>query len=138
MALAFALGLFALAWALGALQLWPRTRWTGRALPWLGGALALAVGACVALGIAGLVQGDGWGSPSGAQWVHRVFGEGNLAMRRTGWAWLDRASNITLSLDVAWMLLALCFACLHGYVFWGGVAERRRQARARRARRNTR
>jgi hypothetical protein len=28
----------------------------------------------------------------------------------------------------------LCFAVLHGLVFWAGVAEQRRQARVRRAR----
>lgn len=135
MALPFTLLLLSLVWALGALQLWPRTQWMRAALPWIGGALALSVAACVVAGIVGLVRSGSWGSPSAAQFLHRVLGEGNLPMRRTDWAWLNNASNITLSLDVAWLLLALCFASLHGYVYWGGVAERRRQRRALRIRR---
>ncbi len=135
MALLFALMLVALAWALGALQLWPRTRWMGEALPWLGGALALAVAACVVLGIAGmLLPLDAWQSPSNGQAVHRLFGEGTLVMRRTGWTPLDRAANVYLNLDIAWTLLALCVASMHGLVFWAGIAERRRRTRARRAR----
>ena len=135
MALLFALMLVALAWALGALQLWPRTRWMGEALPWLGGALALAVAACVVLGIAGmLLPLDAWQSPSNGQAVHRLFGEGTLVMRRTGWTPLDRAANVYLNLDIAWTLLALCLASMHGLVFWAGIAERRRRTRARRAR----
>ncbi|MGY1410750.1 MULTISPECIES: hypothetical protein [unclassified Luteimonas] len=132
MALLFASLLIGLAWGLGALQLWPRTRWVGDVLPWLGGALALAVGAWVVLDIAGMLLplGD-WQSPSTGQAVHRLFGEGTLAMRRTDWAWLNRAANVYLNLDVAWTLLALCLALLHGLVFWAGVAERVRQARVR-------
>ena len=135
MALLFALLLIGLAWLLGALQLWPRTRWVGDVLPWLGGVLALAVAACMVLGIAGMLLplGD-WQSPSNGQALHRLLGEGTLAMRRTDWAWLNRAANVYLNLDVAWTLLALCLALLHGLVFWGGVTERRRQARVRRTR----
>lgn len=135
MALLFALLLIGLAWGLGTLQLWPRTRWLGEVLPWLGGVLALAVAGCMVLGIAGTLLPLGeWQSPANGQALHRLFGEGTLAMRRTDWAWLNRASNVYLNLDVAWTLLALCLALLHGLVFWAGVAERRRQARVRRAR----
>ncbi|MGJ4803393.1 hypothetical protein [Luteimonas sp. SDU82] len=135
MALLFALLAVLFAWASGALQLWPRTRRAGDVLPWLGGALALSVAACVVLGIAGmLLPLDSWQSPSNGQALHRLLGEGTLAMRRTGWAPLDRAANAYLNLDIAWSLLALCGASMHGLVFWAGVAERRRQAHVRRAR----
>lgn len=134
MALLSLLLLVALAWGLGALALWPRSRRVGAALPWLGGALALAVAACAGLEIAGLLQGGDWASPSNAQAVHRLLGEGNWVLRRVDWPWLNRAASVYLSLDVAWTLLALCAATLHGWVFWAGVAERRRQARVRRAR----
>lgn len=135
MALLFALVLVGLAWALGALQLWPRTRRVGDVLPWLGGVLALTVAACMVLGIAGMLLplGD-WQSPSNGQALHRLFGEGTLAMRRTGWPLLDRTANAYLNLDIAWTLLGLCVASMHGLVFWAGVAERRRQARLRRGR----
>lgn len=133
MSLLFALVLIGLAWSLGVLQLWPRTRWAGPALSWLGVALALAVAACVVLGVAGMLLplGD-WQSPSNGQALHRLFGEGTLAMRRTDWPLLNRAANVYLSLDIAWTLLALCLASMHGLVFWAGVAERRRKARVRR------
>jgi hypothetical protein len=135
MALLYAFMLVALVWALGALQLWPRTRWVGDVLPWLAGLLALAVAACAVLGIVGMLLPLGeWQSPSNGQAVHRLFGEGTLAMRRTDWPWLNRAANVYLNLDIAWTLLALCAASVHGLVFWAGIAERRRQARARRAR----
>lgn len=135
MALLLALALAALAWMLGALQLWPRTRRVGDALPWLGGALALAVAACVLLGLAGMVLQQGvWQPPSNGQALHRLLGEGSLAMRRTGWTALDRAANVYLNLGIAWTLLALCLASMHGLVFWAGVAERRRREAARRPR----
>lgn len=135
MALLFACLLVALAWALGALQLWPRTRRVGDVLPWLGGALAVGVAACVVLGVAGMLLPLGeWRSPSTGQALHRLFGEGTLAMRRTEWPLLDRAANVYLNLDIGWTLLALCAASMHGLVFWAGVAERRRQVRARRMR----
>lgn len=134
MSLLFALCLIALAWGLGALQLWPRTRWAGAVLPWLGGGLAVAFFACLGLGLWGLVEAGRWGSPSVAQAVHGLLGEGSWLMRRSGWGALNRAANVYLNLDVAWTLLVLCFAVLHGLVFWAGVAERRRQARVRQAR----
>lgn len=130
MALLFALLGIGLAWALGALQLWPRTRWVGGLLPWLGGLLALGVAACVVLGIANMLLPLGpWQSPSNDQVLHRVFGEGTLAMRRTDWPLLNRAANVYLGLDIAWTLLALCAASMHGLVFWAGIAERRRRTR---------
>ncbi|MDH5832850.1 hypothetical protein [Luteimonas kalidii] len=138
MSLLFALLLLALAWGLGALQLWPRTRWMGAVLPWLGGALALAFFACLGLGVVGLVRGGGWGSPSVAQAVHGLLGEGSWLMRRSEWAGLNRAANVYLNLDLAWTLLALCFASLHGFAFWASVAEQQRQARVRAARAQTR
>lgn len=133
MALLFALCALVLAWSLGALQLWPRTRRVGDVLPWLGGLLALGVAACMLLGIAGMLLplGD-WQSPSNDQALHRLFGEGTLVMRRTGWPLLDRLSNAYLGLDIAWTLLALCAASMHGLVFWAAVAVRRRRPAARR------
>ncbi|MCA0395273.1 MAG: hypothetical protein LCH70_14365 [Proteobacteria bacterium] len=133
MALPFALLLLALAWGLGALQLWPRMRRAAGVLPWLAGALGLAFATCLVVGIAGLARHGDWGSPAIGQVVHGLLGEGNVVMRRTGWAWLDRASNTYLQLDLAFTLLLLCLACLHGFGFWAGVAEQRRRARARRA-----
>lgn len=135
MALLFALLACVLAWSLGALQLWPRTRRAGELLPWLGGLLALGVAACMLLGIAGMLlpMGD-WRSPSNDQVLHRLFGEGTLAMRRTGWPLLDRPANAYLGLDIAWTLLALCLASMHGLVFWSAVSLRRRPPAARRRR----
>lgn len=132
MALPLLCVLLVLTWSLGALQLWPRTRVAGNALPWLGGTLGVAVAACVVLGIVGLMQHGGWGSPSIDRVVHRLLGEGNLVMRRTDWAWLNRVSNIYLQLDVAWTLAALGVAVLHGWGFWAGVATRRRARTPRR------
>lgn len=122
----------ALAWLPGALQLWPRTRWVGEALPWLGGLLALGAAACLVLGIAGMLLplGD-VRSPSTDQALHRLLGEGSLALRRTGWPPLDRVANIYLGLDIGWTLLALCLASMHGLVFWAAVAERRRRGARR-------
>ncbi len=134
MALLFAILLIALAWGLGALQLWPRTRWAGDVLPWLGGALAIAVAACVVLGIVGMLLPLEWRTPSNGQALHRLFGEGTLAMRRTDWPRLNAAANAFLNLDIGWTLLALCLASMHGLVFWAGVAERRRRKTAARAR----
>lgn len=134
MALLLASALVALAWMLGALQLSPRARRIGDALPWLAGALAGAVAACVLLGLAGMLLQDVWQPPSNGQALHRLLGEGSLAMRRTGWTALDRTANVYLGLGIAWTLLALCLASMHGLVFWAGVAERRRRAAARRAR----
>jgi hypothetical protein len=133
-ALLLASALVALAWMLGALQLSPRTRRIGDALPWLAGALAGAVAACVLLGLAGMLLQDVWQPPSNGQALHRLLGEGSLAMRRTGWTALDRTANVYLGLGIAWTLLALCLASMYGLVFWAGVAERRRRAAARRAR----
>ncbi|MBJ6982010.1 hypothetical protein [Luteimonas sp. MC1572] len=134
MALLFFLVLVALAWGLGALLLWPRTRRIGAVLPWLGGALALGVVACLAWGFVGILRHADWQALSNAQAVHRLFGDGTLWFIGTGWPLLDRVANIYLSLDVALTLLALCAATLRGWVFWAGVAERRRQARVRRGR----
>ena len=122
-----------LAWMLGALQLSPRTRRAGEALPWLAGLLAVGVAVCLVLGIAGMLLPLGeWRSPSTDQALHRMFGEGSLAMRRTGWPLLDRVANVYLGLDIGWTLLALCLASMHGLVFWAGIAERRRRATGRR------
>lgn len=121
------------AWMLGAFQLWPRTRRVAEALPWLGGVLALGVAACLVLGIAGMLLPLGeWRSPSTDQVVHRLLGEGSLAMRRTAWPLLDRVANVYLGLDIGWTLLALCLASMHGLVFWAGIAERRRRTTGRR------
>ena len=132
MALLFLLLLTALAWGLGAVQLWPRTRRFAAVLPWLGGALALGVAACLAWGFVGLLRYADWQALSTGQAVHRLSGEGTLWFRRSGWPPLDRIANGYLTLDLAWTLLALCAAVLHGWVAWAGVAERRRQARVRR------
>lgn len=132
MVLLLTLLLIALTWAIGSLQLWPRTRWIADALPWLGGTLGLAVAVCVAWGVMGIVQYGHWGSPSTDQALHRLLGPGNLLMRRPEWPWLDRADTFYMQFDIAWSLLALCVASQHGLTFWAGAAERRRQARRHR------
>ena len=134
MALLFLLFALSLTWGLGALQLWPRTRWA-RELPlWLGGALAVGAAACVAWGFAGVLRQGDWQALSTDQAVHRLFGPGALWFRGTGWAPLDRITNAYAALDLMLTLLALSAVAMHGYVFWAGVAERRRQARLRRRR----
>ena len=134
MALLFLLLLVAFAWGLGALQLWPRARWAGDALLWLGGVLALGVAACVVWGFVGLFRYADWQALSNGQAVQRVLGSGSPWFRRSGWAPLDSVANAYLTLDLIWTLVALCAAVLHGYVFWAGVAEQRRQARVRQGR----
>ena len=130
MALLFILFVVALTWSLGALQLWPPMRWV-RELPlWLGGALAVGVAACVAWGFVGVLRYADWQALTMDQAVHRLFGPGALWFRSTGWLPLDRVTTIYGSLDLAFTLLALCVASMHGYVFWAGVAERRRRARS--------
>jgi hypothetical protein len=134
MGLLFLLLLVVVAWGLGALQLWVRARWIGTALLWLAGACAVGVAACVGWGFVGVFRYADWQSVSNGQAVLRVSGAGSAWFRRTGWAPLDAASNVVLTLDLMWTLVLLCAAVLHGYVFWAGVAERRRQARVRRVR----
>lgn len=134
MALLFLLLLVALAWSLGALQLWLRARWVSEALVWLGGALALGVAACIGWGFVGLLRFADWQALSTGQAVQRLLGSGSAWFQRSGWLSLDRVSNAYLTLDVVWTLVALCAASAWGYVFWAGVAERRRQARVRRLR----
>lgn len=134
MALLFILLVVALTWSLGALQLWPPMRRV-RELPlWLGGALAVGVAACVAWGFVGVLRIGDWQSLSMDQAVNRVFGTGSLWFQRSGWGPLDRATNVYVTLDLAFTLLALSAASMHGYVFWVGVAERRRRAAMRRLR----
>lgn len=128
MALLFLLLAVALTWGLGALQLWPRTRWI-RELPlWLGGALALGAAACVAWGFAGVLRHGDWQALSTDQAVHRLFGPGAPWFQGTGWAPLDRITNAYAGLDLMLTLMALSAVSMHGYVFWAGVAERRRKA----------
>ncbi len=80
MALLFLLLALALTWGLGALQLWPRTRWV-RELPlWLGGALALGAAACVAWGFAGVLRQGDWQALSTDQTVQRLFGPGGAVV----------------------------------------------------------
>ncbi len=134
MALPFLLLLIATAWGLGALQLWPRAGRVRDLSMWLGGALALGVAACVAWGFAGVLRQGDWQALTNAQAAHRLFGPGTRWFGSTGWPLLDRAANVYLSLDLILTLVALCAASLHGFVFWAGVAERRRQARVRRER----
>ncbi|MEN1958130.1 hypothetical protein [Luteimonas changyuni] len=134
MALLYMLLVVALTWSLGALQLWPRMRWV-RELPlWLGGALAVGVAACVAWGFVGVLRIGDWQALSMDQAMNRLFGTGSLWFQRSGWAMLDRVTNIYVTLDLAFTLLALSAASMHGYVFWVGVAERRRRAAVRRLR----
>lgn len=128
MALLFLLLAVALTWGLGALQLWPRTRRV-RELPlWLGGALAVGAAACVAWGFAGVLRQGDWQALSTDQAVHRLFGPGALWFQGTRWALLDRVTNTYASLDLMLTLVALSAVSMHGYVFWAGVAERRRKA----------
>ena len=134
MALLFILLVVALTWSLGALQLWLPMRRV-RELPlWLGGALAVGVAACVAWGFVGVLRYADWQALSMDQAMHRIFGAGSLWFQRSGWGLLDRVTNAYVTLDLAFTLLALSAASLHGYVFWAGVAERRRQAAVRRLR----
>lgn len=132
MALLFLLILCALAWGVGALQLWPRARRASELSLWLGGAFALGVAACVAWGFVGLFRYADWQALSTGQAAQRLFGSGSAWFHRSGWTPLDAATNAYLTLDVVFTLLALCAASLWGYVFWSGVAERRRRARVRR------
>jgi len=134
MALLFFLFAVALTWGLGALQLWPRTRWA-RELPlWLGGALAVGAAACIVWGFVGVLRQGAWRSLSMDQAMHRLFGTGSLWFRSTGWTLLDRITNVYTTLDLVFSLVALSAVSMHGYVFWTGVAGRRRQARVRRRR----
>lgn len=135
MALLFFLLLVALTWTFAALQLWPRMRWTREWPLWLGGALVLGVVVYLAWGFAGLLRYSDWQALSTGQAVQRLFGTGSLWFQRSGLSLLDRVTNAYLTIDLVFTLLALGAASLHGYVFWAGVAERRRQARARRQRR---
>lgn len=122
--------LLLLAWSFGAIQLSPRMRALHSTPLWLAGAWALGLVACIGLGASGLVRFGDWQSLSTGQALHRVFGEGSLAMRRSEWTAVNRAAGVYLNLDVAWTLLALCVAQFHSAMFWAGVAERRRHARA--------
>lgn len=131
MGLLFLLLLIALAWWLGAVQLWLRARWVGEALLWIGGALAVGAAARFAWGFAGVFRPGDWHSLSTDQAAHRLFGAGSAWFQRSGWPPLDGAANVILALDLFWALAALCAAVLHGYVFWAGVAARRRATRAR-------
>jgi len=126
--------LFLLIWTSGAIQLSTRARALRGAPMWLAIAWALAIVACIGLGASGLLRHGDWQSLSTGQALHRIFGEGSLAMRRSEWAALNRAAGVYLNLDVVWTLLALCVAQFHSAMFWAGVAERRRHARALRQR----
>ena len=133
MALLFLLIAAASTWGLGAVQLWPRMRWT-RELPlWLGGALALGAAGCITWGFVGVLRRGDWTALSTDQTVHRLFGPGSLWFQSTGWGPLDRITNAYVSLDLVFTLVALSSLSMHGYVFWAGVAERRRQARVKRS-----
>lgn len=134
MALLFSLLAMVATWGFGALHLWPPARWT-RELPlWLGGALAVGAAACIAWGFAGVLRQGDWQALSIDQAVHRVFGTGSLWFRGTGWAALERLTNAYVTLDLVFILGMLSAVSMHGYVFWTGVAERRRQDRVRRGR----
>ncbi|MDR7194226.1 hypothetical protein [Luteimonas terrae] len=122
--------LLLLAWSLGAIQLSPRARTLHSAPMWLAVVWTLGVVACIGLGASGLLRFGDWQSLSTGQVLHRVLGEGSLAMRRSEWAVLNRAAGVYLNLDIVWTLLALCLAQFHSAMFWAGVAERRRHARA--------
>ena len=131
MALLFFLLAAALAWLLGALHLWPRMRWT-RELPlWLGGTFAVGAAACIAWGFAGVLRRGDWQSLTMDQAVHRISGPGALWFQPSGWGWLDRITNAYVTLDLVFNLVLLSAVAMHGYVFWTGVAERRRHARVR-------
>jgi len=127
-------GLLLLAWSSGAIQLSNRARALHGAPMWLAVTWALAIVACIGLGAAGLLRYGAWQSLSTGQALHALFGEGNLAMRRSEWGGLNRAAGVYLNLDVVWTLLALCLAQFHSAMFWAGVAERRRHARVVRRR----
>lgn len=131
MALLFFLLAVAVTWGLGGLHRWPSARWM-RDLPlWLGGALSLGAAACITWGFMGVLRQGAWQSLTMDQAMHRVFGPGSLWFQRTGWALLDQATNVYVTLDLVFNLVALGAVSMHGYVFWTGVAERRRQAGGR-------
>ena len=96
-------------------------------------AMQMAVGAAArfAWGFAGVFRSGDWHSLSTDQAAHRLFGAGSAWFQRSGWPLLDGAANVVLTLDLFWTLAALCAAVLHGFVFWAGVAARRRATRAR-------
>ncbi|MET0329293.1 MAG: hypothetical protein ABW163_11080 [Luteimonas sp.] len=131
MALLLMMWLLALAWASGAIALHARGDRL-RALPlWLLAVWALAVGVVLVWGASGLFRFGDWDALSTGQALHRMFGEGSLALRRPAWAWLNRANGVYLNLDVVWTLLVLCAVQFHSAAFWAGVAKRQRRARAR-------
>ncbi|KLI99443.1 hypothetical protein WQ56_12415 [Luteimonas sp. FCS-9] len=117
------------AWSLGALLLWRDTRGMSDALAWIAGLLALATAAAFGAGLVGLVRHGDWETVTTAQVLHAVFGEGSLAMRRSEWGWLNRASGVYLGLDLGWTLLALCAAQFVSIGFWSARAQRRRAMR---------
>ena len=131
MALLYFLLVLALTWGLGALQLWAPTRWMREVPLWLGVALAVGAAACVAWGFAGIFLRGDWQSLTMDQAMHRVFGPGSAWFLRSGWALLDRAANIYVTLDLLFNLVVLAAVSMHAYLFWSGLADRRRRTRAR-------
>lgn len=125
--------LLVFAWSLCALRLCPRTRWAGEVPLWLGGALAIGLAAGVAWGFVGVLRCADWQALTTDQAVHRLFGPGSPWFRSTGWPLLDRVTTTYGTLVFAFTLLPRC-ALRQCYVFWAGVAERRRQVRVRRMR----
>ena len=75
----------------------------------------------IGFGAARIVQ-----PPTGPSTLYEAAGA--LWFQGTRWALLDRVTNTYASLDLMLTLVALSAVSMHGYVFWAGLAERRRKA----------
>ena len=121
--------LLVLAWSSGAIALHPRAGRL-RTLPlWLLGVWAVTAVAVLVWGASGLVRFGSWDALSTGQALHRIFGEGSLALRRPTWSWLNRANGVYLNLDVVWTLFALCVLQFQSIGVWSRIAEARRRRR---------
>ena len=125
----YAIAVFLIIWSLGAIQLAQGRRDTGAPFAWLAGALAAATAACIVYGAYGMARHGDWQAITVGQALHRVFGEGNLVMRRSEWNALNRAAGVYLNSNIGWTLLALCALQFQSIGFWARVADARRKRR---------
>lgn len=123
---------FVVTWCLAAIMVWRNGRTTSEALLWIAAVLALGTVAAFGYGAVGLLRFGDWQAISTGQALHWLFGEGSLALRRSGWPRVNRAAGIYLNLDIAWTLLALCAIQFQSITFWSRVAETMRRERRQR------